>query len=130
MTWTKFTFYRDNANYEMFDMRPLIETFTMMTSSKWKMVIIELVENCLSYNISKFWRKLINIYRDTINFTYICWRHNMQIRILSSKAIVMMSRYTLWPNETLNHISDSYSISIWKKIEDPGAFQRAIMDFV
>ena len=32
---------------------PLIENFTMMTSSKRKINVIFFVENCLSYNISK-----------------------------------------------------------------------------
>ena len=33
---------------------PFIRNFTLMTSSKWKMVIIKLIENYFSYNISKF----------------------------------------------------------------------------
>ena len=39
-----------------------------MTSSKWTNIGNNLVKNCLSYNITKFRRKLINICRDTIIF--------------------------------------------------------------
>ena len=46
---------------------PLIENFTMMTSSKSKINVISLVENCLSYNISKSGRKSIIGKRDNLN---------------------------------------------------------------
>ena len=59
--------------------------------------------------------KSINIYRDTINFPKIWWRHNMQIEILSSEAIMMTSWVNWGSNETWNHISDSYFIKICKK---------------
>ena len=39
-----------------------------MSSSKWINIGNNLVKKCLSYNISKFRRKLINICRDTIIF--------------------------------------------------------------
>ena len=56
---------------------PEIENFTVMTSSKWKIIVICLVENCLSYNISKSGRKLITGKRDTKQrkiwpLTFIC----------------------------------------------------------
>ena len=56
---------------------PEIENFTVMTSSKWKINVIYLVENCLSYNISKSGRKLITGKRDTKQrkiwpLTFIC----------------------------------------------------------
>ena len=56
---------------------PEIENFTVRTSSKWKINVIYLVENCLSYNISKSGRKLITGKRDTKQrkiwpLTFIC----------------------------------------------------------
>ena len=57
-----------------------------------------LVKNCLSYNISKFRRKLINICRDTIIFRKYVDVIILQIRILTSKAIMMTSRCIEWPN--------------------------------
>ena len=44
---------------------PLIDNLTMMTSSKWKINVIFLVENCLSYNISKFGLNWTNGLSDT-----------------------------------------------------------------
>ena len=48
---------------------PLIEDLTVMTSSKLKINVILLVENCLSYNISKSGRKLITDNQDNLNST-------------------------------------------------------------
>ena len=55
---------------------PLIGNLTMMTSQNWQIDIC-LVENCLSYNISKSGRKLITGKRDTkqrkiLPLTFIC----------------------------------------------------------
>ena len=56
---------------------PLIDNLTMMTSSKWKINVIFLVENCLSYNISKFGLNWTNGLSDTKQneiwpLTFIC----------------------------------------------------------
>ena len=45
---------------------PLIKNLTMMTSSKWKINVISLVENCSNYNISKFGWKSTTGKRDNL----------------------------------------------------------------
>ena len=54
---------------------PLIENLTMMTSQNWQINVIYLVENCLSYNISKFGRKPITDKWDNLSWTKDVWRH-------------------------------------------------------
>ena len=51
----------------------------MMTSSKWKTNVIFLIENFLSYNISKFGRKLITGKRDNLNWTKEIMTSSMKI---------------------------------------------------
>ena len=56
---------------------PLIDNLTMMTSTKWKIIVIFLVENSLSYNISKFGLNWTNGFSDTKQneiwpLTFIC----------------------------------------------------------
>ena len=70
---------------------PLIENLTLMTSSKWKINVICIVENCLSYNISKFGRKLITDKRDNYDYydnyvhvTMIIWSQSICIQNLGS----------------------------------------------
>jgi len=58
---------------------PLIENFTMMTSSKLKINVIFLVENSLSYNISKCGRKSITGKRDNLNWTKEIMTSSMKI---------------------------------------------------
>ena len=47
----------------------------MMTSQNWQINVIYLVENCLSYNISKFGRKPMTGKWDNLNWTKDVWRH-------------------------------------------------------
>ena len=65
-----------HTNMKNYALSPLIENLTMMTSQNWQINVICLIENCLSYNISKFGRKpitgkwdLTSIKRRTL------WRH-------------------------------------------------------
>ena len=43
--------------------------------TKWQINVIYLVENCLSYNISKFGRKPMTGKWDNLNWTKDVWRH-------------------------------------------------------
>ena len=65
---------------------PIIENFTMMTSSKLKMEVISLVENCLSYNISKFERKSITDKRDNLNWTKNIMTSSMKITFVEFRC--------------------------------------------
>ena len=86
----------------------LIENLTMMTSSKWKINVIFLVENCLSYNISKSGRKLMTGKRDNLNWT--------KTKMMSSKKRKKKTLFhfvrvrVVW-----NCISNSCSFQPWYK---------------
>ena len=82
---------------------------------KEKSCLTAFVEKNSARTYWNFRRKSIIIYRNTINFPKICWRHNMQIEIMSSEAIMMTSWVNWGSNKTWNHISNSYSIKIWRK---------------
>ena len=74
--WKKVTSHRQHANMINYALSPLIENLTMMTSSKWKINLICIVENCLSYNIIKIWEYQVTWlmrYRKTL-FTHRRWR--------------------------------------------------------
>ena len=95
---------------------PLIEHLTVMPSSKWKINVIFLVENCLSYNISKSGTKSITGKRDNLNWkrkklrhqknTFfgvqmaIWWRHN----ILFAKIMHVFTYPIQWLSRILNKI--------------------------
>ena len=51
---------------------PLIENLTMMTSQKWQINVICIVENCHSYNISKSGRKWSYTNRDMAQRSLPC----------------------------------------------------------
>ena len=61
----------DITRMKNYVLSPLIENLTMMTSSIWKINVIFLVGNCLSYNISKFGSKLTTGKRDNLTWTKI-----------------------------------------------------------
>ena len=65
---------------------PLIGNLTMMTSQNWQINVIYLVENCLSYNISKFGFNWTNGFSDT--------KQN-EIRPLTFICITKMASYQL-----------------------------------
>ena len=51
----------------------------MMTSQNWQINVIYLVENCLSYNISKFGRKPMTGKWDNLNWTKDVWRRTYDV---------------------------------------------------
>ena len=53
----------------------------------------------------------------------------MQIRFLSSKAIMMMSRVILMAKWEQNHISNSYSIQIWEQFGGSVDFLKSYNGF-
>ena len=92
----------------------------MMTSSKWKIIVIFLVENSLSYNISKFGLNWTNGFSDTkqneiwpltficiwphINLMFLCdlivWSHSICIRNLGNLWwLVMKIWMIMWKHK-------------------------------
>ena len=94
---------------------PLIENFTMMTSSKWKINVIFLVENCLSYNISKSGRKSITDKRDNLNWTKTKMTSSKKYTFLSLDANMMTLFHFLRVRVVWNRISNSCSFQPWYK---------------
>ena len=88
---------------------PLIEDFTMMTSSKSKINVISLVENCLSYNISKSGRKSITDKRDNLNWTKTKMTSSKKYIFVSLDANMMTLFHFLRVRVVWNHISNPCS---------------------
>ena len=108
---------------------PLIENFTMMTSSKWKINVISLVENCLSYNISKSGRKSITGKRDNLNWTKKKMTSSKKYIFWSSDGYMMTSQHTIGQNYACIHISHSMSFRILNKIWGYPGFLRSYNGF-
>ena len=94
---------------------PLIENLTMMTSSKWKINVIFLVENCLSYNISKSGRKSLTDKRDNFNWTKKKMTSSKKYIFLSLDANMMTLFHFLRVRVVWNDISNSCSFQPWYK---------------
>ena len=87
----------------------------MMTSSKWKINFIRLVENCLSYNISKSGRKLLTGKRDDLNWTKTKMTSSKNTFFLSLDANMMTLFHFLRVSVVSNCISNSCSFQPWYK---------------
>ena len=94
---------------------PVIEDFTMMTSSKSKINVIFLVENCLSYNISKSGRKSITDKRDNLNWTKTKMTSSKKYIFVSLDANMMTLFHFLRVRVVWNRISNSCSFHPWYK---------------
>ena len=94
---------------------PLIENLTMMTSSKWKINVISLVENCLSYNISKSGRKSLIDKRDNLNWTKKKMMSSKKYIFLSLDANMMTLFHFLRVKMVWGRISNSCSLQPWNK---------------
>ena len=69
----------------------ILQNLNMMLSPNQKTMLTEVVEEYLSYNISKFGRKMTNIYEVMIKFPKILRRYFGKIEILTLGAILMTS---------------------------------------
>ena len=87
----------------------------MMTSSKCKINFIRLVENCLSYNISKSGRKLLTGKRDNLNWTKTKMTSSKKYIFLSLDANMMTLFHFLRVRVVWNRISNSCSFQPWYK---------------
>ena len=96
-------------------MSPLIQNFTVMTSSKWKMNATSLKEDCLSYNIFKSGRKSVKKNWDTLKSILKHFRHRLKSNFLTSDDDMMMSQCIVSLNEAWNHLYNSCPIQTWKK---------------
>ena len=92
---------------------PLIEHLTVMPSSKWKINVIFLVENCLSYNISKSGRKLMTGKRDNLNRTKTKITSSKKFIFLSLDANMMTLFHFVRVRVVWNRISNSCSLHPW-----------------
>ena len=88
-----------------------------MPSSKWKINVISLVENCLSYNISKSGRKLMTGKRDNLNRTKTKMTSSKKFIFLSLDANMMTLFHFVRVRVVWNRISNSCSFQPWKKNE-------------
>ena len=87
-----------------------------LTSSKWKINVIFLVENCLSYNISKSGRQLITGKRDNLNWTKTKMTSSKNTFIfLSLDANMMTLFHFVRVRVVWNCISNSCSFQPWYK---------------
>ena len=77
----------------------------------------------------KIWKKIDQYLQRYNQFTKICWRHNMQIKTLSSEAIMMTSWVNWGSNDTWNHISNSCFFQPWYKSWGQLTIWRAILIF-
>ena len=94
---------------------PLIEHLTVMPSSKWKINVIFLVENCLSYNISKSGKKLMTGKRDNLNRTKTKMTSSKTFIFLSLDANMMTLFHFVRVRVVWNRISNSCSLHPWYK---------------
>ena len=94
---------------------PLIENFTMMTSSKWKINVIYLIENCLSYNISKSGRKSVSGKQDNLNWTKTKMMSSKKNIFWTLDANMMTLFHFLGVRVVWNRISNSCSFQPWNK---------------
>ena len=101
---------------------PLIENLNLMTSSKWKIKIkikikvIFLVENYLSYNISKSGRKSVTGKRDNLNWTKKKMTSSKKYFFFFSLDANMMTMFHfLRVRVVWNRISNSCSFHPWYK---------------
>ena len=106
---------------------PLIEIFTMMTSSKGKIIVIFLVKNCLSYNISKSGRKLITGKRDNLNWTKKKMTSSKKYFFFYSLDANMMTFFTFSKSRWYEIVSPTHALSNHDiKIGGHWTFWRAI----
>ena len=94
----------------------------MTTSSKWKMDGFFLIENCLSYNIAKFGRKLITSKQDNLNWTKEIMTSSMKNTFFfySSDANMMTSQHAIGQNHACIHIPNSFAFRIWNNMGGGG----------
>ena len=93
----------------------LIENLTMMMSSKKKINVIFLVENCLSYNISKSGRKSLNDKRNNLNWTKKKMTSSKKYIILTLGANLIIFLRFYGVRVVWNCISNSCSFQPWNK---------------
>ena len=127
MFWKKVTSHRHNTQMWKNMQSPLIENLTMMTSSKWKINIIFLVENCLSYNISKSGRKSVTGKRDNLNWTKTKIMSSKKYIFFSLDANMMTLFHFLGVRVVWNCISDSCSFQAWEQKRILWMILRAIL---
>ena len=98
-----------------------------MKSSKSKINVIFLVENCLSYNISKSGRKLMTGKRDNLNRTKTKMTSSKKFIFLSLDANMMTLFHFLRVRVVWNRISNSCSFQPLKKKRILWMILRAIL---
>ena len=98
-----------------------------MTSSESKINVISLVENCLSYNISKSGRKSITGKRDNLNSTKTKITSSKKYIFLSLDANMMTLFHFLRVRVVWNRISNSCSFHPCKKKRILWMILRAIL---
>ena len=108
---------------------PLIENFTMMMSSKWKINVICLVENCLSYNISKSGRKSVTGKRDNLNWTKTKITSSKKYICLSLDANMMTFFHLVGVRVVWKRISNSCSFQPWYKNWGSCTILKSYLDF-